>query len=267
MGGTSSNKSEDDLRLCRDQMAEVQRSLTKRTTELQECKIEADHLNKTAWDTRRKQEQEANDTVEVVSRKHRLCEKETNNLIDSLPPPKFATILSTGVVFRDLMKNRSLSIHNQHTGAWCINDGELGCCSHGPGTPFQLCVDPRVNGVESGSVAIACQFKYPVDWENGTFLVLTTIGTVRVVRGYPANDRGAAWRLGAVSGPAGPMVIFFARHDDEEKIGWMLSNSVGTQNVKILKDISLSYMARLLPERFTSGLGSTPILAWNVDVR
>ena len=63
------------------------------------------------------------------------------------------------------------------------------------------------------------------------------------------------------------MVIFFARHDDEEKIGWMLSNSVGTQNVKILKDISLSYMARLLPERFTSGLGSTPILAWNVDVR
>ena len=269
MGGTSSKKSEEDLRLCQNQMTEVQRNLTRQIAELQECKIEAEHLERTHPDTFLKQEHEANNIVAVVDRKRTVCQKEMDAMIDSIIPLQtFATMLSAGVVFRDLMKHRPLSIHNQHTGEWCINGGEpglweLGFCANGPGTPFQLCVDPRVKGVETGSVAIACQFQHPVDWEKGLFLVLTTAGTVRVVNGYPANDSGAAWRLGAISGPARPMIIFFARHDNEEKAGWMLSNSVGNQNVDILKTESLYYVTRLHDQLTIQ----RPILAWNVDLR
>jgi hypothetical protein len=43
---------------------------------------------------------------------------------------------------------------------------------------------------------------------------------------------------------------FFARHDDEEKNGWMLSNGVGNQNVEILKTGSLYF-----------------VTAWNVDLK
>jgi hypothetical protein len=257
MGGSSSKTSDHDIFLCHSDKQTLEQTLKDKEIKLQECNNERSQLRSQAESTKRYIQETMDNRLNTYSKQIEQCKQKQKIIMETHLSETLESILSVGSLFRNLTKNTRVMVRNPSAGTWCVRGDQLAVCNEAQGTTFQFCVDPRVYDVDNGAVAIACQHVYPVDWINGQFLTVKDQG-IGVVTGYPTQTQGAAWRLGAVSGPSGTLVTFFASQKPDQNNPWTLVWEGG--------EIRLTQLGMM---RLVDEIQRRPgpmVLGWSVDV-
>ena len=221
MGALSSKRTGHDVFLCQSDQTALERTLRDKGSELKECNVKRSYWQDRVESSKRQIQKSTEKRIGAVSEQLEECMTQKSQIMEKHWNETLETILSVGNLFGKLMANKRVMVRNKSAGTWCVHGDRLAVCNEAQGTIFKFCVDPRVYDVDNGAVAIACQHVYPVDWINGQFLVVNDRG-IAVVTGYPTQSQGAAWRLGAVPGPSGTSVTFFAAQKDQQKNPWTL---------------------------------------------